>query len=82
MATSRPVWGADCPISMPLPPPAGETQLVQMFGFAMTQFRLVHAISGTDYERLSVPVYAPSSGQAVQDDTGIDSMPRSADGNL
>jgi len=20
MATSKPVWGADCPISMPLPP--------------------------------------------------------------
>jgi hypothetical protein len=72
MATSRPVWGADCPVSMPLPPPAGETKLVNMFGFSMTQYRLVHNISGVDYERLAVPVYAPSSGQVIADDAGID----------
>lgn len=68
----RPVWGADCPVSMPLPPPAGEARLVNMFGFSMTQWRLVHNISATDYENLAVPVFAPSTGFTVQDDVGID----------
>jgi hypothetical protein len=82
MPTSRPVWGADCPVSMPLPPPAGETKLVSMGGFAMTQYRLVHDISGTDYERLAVPVYAPSAGAVIADDAGIDQRSRPGGGNL
>lgn len=68
----RPVWGADCPVSMPLPTPAGEPGLVGMSGFKMTQYRLVHDISGPDYENLSVPVYAPLSGFTVADDANID----------
>jgi hypothetical protein len=71
--TDRPVWGSDVPISMPLPAP--EPQIVPMFGWAMTQFRLVHAISQADYENLAVPVYAPDqpSGDVVADDAAIDS---------
>ena len=68
----RPVWGADCPVSMPLPPPAGEEKLVGMFGFSMTRYRLVHDISAVNYETLSVPVYAPLSGFTVADDASID----------
>jgi len=68
----RPVWGADCPISMPLPAPAGETRLVAMQGFSMTQFRLVHDITAAEYESLAVPVYAPVTGQVVLDSQGID----------
>jgi hypothetical protein len=57
---------------MPLPPPAGEAKLVNMFGFSFTQYRLVHNISATDYETLNVPVYAPTTGFTVSDDASID----------
>ena len=72
MPTSRPVWGADCPVSMPLPPPAEETKLVGMSGFAMTQYRLVHDITQVEYEALGVPVYAPVGGITIADDRRID----------
>lgn len=68
----RPVWGADCPVSMPLPPPADEARLVGMFGFSFTRWRLVHDLSAADYETLSIPVFAPLSGFTAQDDAGID----------
>lgn len=73
MTTSRPVWGADCPVSLPLPAPEGI--LVEMYGFGMTQYRLAHSITGADYEALQVPVYAPRdmSMPVVRDDAGIDS---------
>lgn len=71
--TDRPAWGADVPVSMPLP--ADEPAMVGMFGFAMTQYRLVHDLSAADYEALSVPVYAPAlpSGDTVPGDAAIDS---------
>jgi hypothetical protein len=67
-----PAWGADVPISMPLPAP--EPVMVEMYGFGMTQFRLVHNLSQADYETLAVPVYAPANptGDVVPGDTGID----------
>jgi hypothetical protein len=67
-----PAWGADVPISMPVP--ASEPVMVDMFGFGMTQYRLVHSLSSADYERLAVPVYAPASptGTVVPGDAGID----------
>lgn len=70
--TDRPAWASDVPISMPLP--ADEAQLVPMFGFAMTQYRLVHALSMNEYETLSVPVYAPEQPpqNAVADDADLD----------
>ncbi len=69
----RPAWGSDVPISMPMP--ADEAVLVPMFGFGMTQFRLVHDLSAAEYEALSVPVYAPSSGagELIREDAAIDS---------
>lgn len=72
--TDRPAWGADVPISMPLP--AGEDVMVPMFGFGMTQYRLVHDLSRAEYEALSVPVYAPQAGGLVLDDAGIDAPGR------
>jgi hypothetical protein len=72
MPVPRPVWGADCPVSMPLPAPASEPRLVSMQGFSMTQYRLVHDITWVDYESLRVPVYAPSTGASVPDDAAID----------
>lgn len=70
----RPVWGADVAISMPLPPPAGEPLIVDMYGFAMTQFRLVHNLTAREYAELAVPVYQPRdmSQEISQDDLGID----------
>lgn len=67
-----PAWGADVPISMPRPAP--EPVMVEMYGFGMTQYRLVHALSQADYESLAVPVYAPASptGDVVPGDAGID----------
>lgn len=81
MATvPRPVWGADCPVSMPVP--ASEPKIVNMYGFSMTQYRLVHNISQVEYESLAVPVFAPASGITSPDDTGIDSRHRAQDSNL
>lgn len=67
-----PAWGADVPISMPLP--AAEPVMVEMFGFGMTQYRLVHDLSQADYEALAVPVYAPANpaGKVVAGDAGLD----------
>jgi hypothetical protein len=72
---SRPVWGADVPVSMPLPP--GEPVLVEMYGMGMTQFRLVHDLTQREYESLSVPVYQPRDPRAPlsQDDQDIDNPP-------
>ncbi len=69
---TRPVWGADVPISMPLP--ASEEVVVPMFGFGMTQYRLVHELSRADYEALAVPVYAPASpaGDVIRGDAALD----------
>lgn len=69
--TDRPVWGADVPISMPLPP--SEPVMVEMQGFGMTQYRLVHSITAAEYEELAVPIYAPDAAQAtVAGDAAID----------
>jgi hypothetical protein len=70
--TDRPAWASDVPISMPLP--AGEDVMVPMFGFGMTQYRLVHDLSRAEYEALAVPVYSPpqASGSVSRDDAGID----------
>ena len=72
MTAPRPVWGADCPVSMPLPVPENEPVLIGMNGFGFTQYRLVHDISRADYETLRVPVYAPATGFTVADDASID----------
>lgn len=71
-AGDRPVWGADVPISMPQP--ADEPEMVPMFGFAMTQYRLVHSITTAEYAELSVPVYAPENptGQVERGDAALD----------
>ncbi len=74
MTTTRPVWGADVPISMPLPPADGEDILVPMYGFGMTQYRLVHDLTQTEYQALQVPVFAPQDPAmpVIRDDAAID----------
>lgn len=67
---------------MPVPPPAREAKLVNMYGFSMTQYRLVHNLSQVEYEALSVPVYAPSTGKVSADDAAIDNAARPQDSNL
>jgi hypothetical protein len=71
-SSQRPVWGADCPISMPLP--LAEPIQVDMFGFGVTQYRLGHSITSSEYEQLRVPVYAPlpPSTPVAYDDAEID----------
>jgi hypothetical protein len=75
--TNRPAWGADVPISMPVP--VDEDVIVPMFGFGMTQYRLVPDMTSAEYEDLSVPVYAPDlpQGSEVAGDAGIDATGRS-----
>jgi hypothetical protein len=75
MPAGRPVWGADVPVSMPLPP--DEPIMVDMQGFGVTQYRLVHSITAAEYEELAVPVYAPPAPDAPveDDDYGIDHAP-------
>jgi hypothetical protein len=75
----RPVWGADVPISMPLPLPPDEPILVEMYGLGMTQYRLVHDLTQREYEALSVPVYQPDdpSAPVSQDDASLDEAPPS-----
>jgi hypothetical protein len=70
--TDRPAWGADVPISMPVP--VEEDVIVPMFGFGMTQYRLAPDMTSAEYEDLAVPVYAPDSpqGAEVAGDAGID----------
>lgn len=72
MSTTRPVWGADVPISMPVP--SGDPALVPMFGFSMGQYRLMHDITQAEMEQLSVPVFAPErpAAQSVADDAELD----------
>jgi hypothetical protein len=59
-----------------MPVPTGDTILVPMFGFAFSQYRLIHDITAADAEMLRVPVYAPASyGQGtvtVRGDADLD----------
>jgi hypothetical protein len=57
MPNSRPVWSADCPVSMP--EPTGDEVIVAMYGFGMSQYRLVHDITSVEYEELRVVVGSP-----------------------
>lgn len=74
--TDRPVWAADVPISLPIAP--AESVLVPMYGFGMTEFRLVHDISAAEREMLSRPTYAPDDPgmPTVRDDTGVENLDR------
>lgn len=73
-----PAWGSDVPVSMPRP--AAEPVMVEMFGFGMTQYRLVHQLSQADYESLAVPVYAPArpTGETVPGDAILDATGRAS----
>lgn len=57
MPTTRPIWSADVPVSMP--EPTGDDIVVPMFGFAMSQYRLIHDITPVEYAELRVPIFRP-----------------------
>jgi hypothetical protein len=65
MPDQRPIWSADCRVSMP--EPTGDTEIVPMYGFAMSQYRLVHSISSVEYEELRVPIYSPFDPSLPED---------------
>ena len=70
--TDRAAWGADVPVSMPLP--AAEETMVPMYGFGMTQYRLVPDLTAAEYEALAVPVYGPvqAGSGVIADDAALD----------
>lgn len=57
-------WGADVPVSMPQPLPAGLAHQIPMGGFTMTEQGLFHDITRADYERMSRPTFTPYNPQA------------------
>lgn len=52
-----PIWSSDAPISMPVP--SDDPVRIQMYGFGMTQYGIVHDLTGSEYEQLRSPTYAP-----------------------
>lgn len=63
-------WGADVPVSMPVPPESAV--LVPMFGFGFTIDGLFHDLTEADAEVLGTPTYAPVHNTGVvYDDTGL-----------
>lgn len=72
MAGDETYWSADVPVSMPLPPE--QPARLSMSGFTFTDGGLAHDITQADYERLSVPDFAPEnpSAEMVYEDTDVD----------
>lgn len=50
-------WGADVPISMPVPPP--KRPLVDMGGFAFGVQGICHALTLEERDEYAAPTYAP-----------------------
>jgi hypothetical protein len=57
-----------------MPVPSGDPVIVPMYGFSMTQYRLVHDLTAAEYEELAVPVFAPPdpSVPVIADDAELD----------
>jgi hypothetical protein len=75
MSTGGIVWGADTRISMPVP--TGDVIQVPMFGFGMSQYRLVHDITLAEAQEMATPTYAPPASPGgmvvVRGDADLDS---------
>ena len=52
-------WGADVPISKPVPPPREQPVHVDMGGIGFTSGGLAHYLSEADAEEWFLPTYAP-----------------------
>lgn len=50
-------WGADTPISLPVPP--DHPPLVDLGGFAFTAGGIAHHVTKADVEEISIPPFAP-----------------------
>jgi hypothetical protein len=61
-------WGADVPVSMPVPLRADQTAHVDMDGFCFTASGMAHNITPADVESFRYPQFAPTpyglAGQA------------------
>lgn len=53
-------WGADTPVSLPVPMHADDVAYVDFGGFAMTEFGISHNFRETDLEEY-LPSFAPQS---------------------
>ena len=67
-------WSSNVPISMPVPPE--DEVLVDMAGFAYTQFGLVHDMTHGDYMVYRLPSHAPDvlPDAVVHDDAALDAQ--------
>lgn len=67
-------WGADVPISMPLPLQGDDPGLIDMDGFCFTSSGLAHNLSQADWEMLSVPTFSPQipTTTSVRYDAALD----------
>lgn len=67
-------WGADVPISMPLPLQDDNPGLIDMDGFCFTANGLAHNLSQADWGMLSVPTFSPQipTTTAVRYDAALD----------
>lgn len=72
MTAQPPVWSSDVPISVPQPPT--DDVIVPMFGFGMTQYRLVHDLNEVEYEYLRTPTYVPDmpTAEVIRGDRDVD----------
>lgn len=72
MTTNRPIWSSDVPISMP--EPTGDTAIVPMYGFAMSQYRLIHDLTPVEYEALRITIASPldPSLPEIRGDEGLE----------
>jgi hypothetical protein len=66
-------WGADVPVSLPLPLTADNPGVIPMDGFCFTESGLFFDLSAADYDRISTPSYAPArpKQQTIRYDEGL-----------
>lgn len=65
-------WGADVPVSMPQPLPAGLVSMIPMGGFTMTVNGLFADMNDAEHERASRPTFAPRNPALPVDETGFE----------
>lgn len=66
-------WGADVPVSLPQPLSEDNPGIIPMDGFCFTANGLFFDLSQADYDRISIPTYAPDNPQVpvVRYDEGL-----------
>lgn len=66
-------WGSDVPVSLPQPLDDDNTGIVPMDGFCFTSSGLFFDLSQADFQRISMPTFAPEDPQqeTVRYDEGL-----------